>query len=255
MPPLIDLTKKQFGRLTVLKQIKNAKHTTWECRCSCGNIVLVTTNSLRSGKTKSCGCLSKEVVTKRMTTHGMYGTPEYRTWQHMIGRCHNPTDSDFKNYGSRGIKVCQEWRNDFMVFFNYIGKRPSLKHSVDRINNNGNYGPGNVRWASRKTQANNSRHNRLITIDGVTKNIAQWATFMGISRLTICNRLFNDWSPEKSVLHPIRPLRTRTINVNNVIKTTEQWAKIMNIRPGLITQRLRRGWTPERAVTQPINSK
>lgn len=255
MPPFIDLTGQKFNRLTVIKRIKPDYPTSWECCCSCGNTVIVTTNSLRSKKTQSCGCLRRELGAKMLTTHGMYGSPEHRAWRHMKERCCNPNTKDFKNYGGRGITVCNEWRKSFMAFFNHVGKKPSPKHSIDRINNDGNYEPSNVRWADRKTQNNNSRRNYLITIDGITKNIAQWAEARGISRLTICNRLHMGWSPEKSVLHPVRHLRSETINVNGVIKTTKQWAKIINVRPGVITNRLTRGWSPERAVTQPVNSK
>ena len=255
MPPFIDLTKQNFNRLTILERIKNTNPIRWECQCACGNTTTATTNSLRTKKVQSCGCLRKELTTKRMTTHNMSRSPEYKSWTHMIGRCHNPTDQDFKNYGGRGIEVYQEWRDSFLAFYNYIGKRHSKKHSIDRINNEGNYCPGNIRWADRKTQNNNSRRNHLITIDGVTKTIAQWAKTMDISPLTICNRLQNNWTPEKSCLHPVRPHREDIITVNGIPKTTKQWAKTMNIRPGLITQRLLRGWSPEAAVFTPLNKK
>lgn len=255
MPPFIDLTGEQFGHLTVIKQVQNIKYTSWECRCSCGNIATITTNSLRTKKTKSCGCLSREVTKKRMTTHGMYGSPEHRAWRHMKERCYNPNAKDFKNYGARGIKVCKKWRKSFMAFFNYIGKKPHKNFSIDRINNNGNYCPGNVRWTNRKTQANNSRRNCLITIDGVTKNIIQWAETMGISKLTICNRLHMGWPHEKAILHPVRHLRTEIIKVDGISHTTKQWAKLTGIPPNAITKRLSRGWNPKDAVSLPLKKQ
>lgn len=252
MPPFIDLTGKPFGRLTVRKQIHGTKYTSWECSCSCGQIIIATTNSLRSKKTKSCGCLRRELGAKMLTTHGMNNSPEHRAWRHMKERCCNPNTKDFKNYGGRGITICEEWRKSFMAFFNYIGKKPHKNYSIDRINNNGNYEPGNTKWSDKKTQANNSRRNYHITIDGVTKNIAQWADEKSISRFTICNRLHMGWSPEKSVLHPARRLRSDIIEINGVEKTTKQWSAITGISTGAITKRLNRGWSPERAVTQQV---
>lgn len=224
MPPLIDLTGQKFGRLLVLEQIKNSKRTSWKCQCSCGNIVPISTNSLRTKGTKSCGCLHNKLLSERNTTHGMAHSPEYRIWSHMIGRCHNSADQAFKNYGGRGITVCNKWRNDFMAFFNYAGKRPSPKLSIDRIDNNFGYKPGNVKWSNRTEQQNNTRVNHLITINGITKNITQWAKFVGIRSRTIHNRLRYGWSNEKAILEPVRHhkpyLKKRLINTHNIVTIT-----------------------------------
>ena len=203
---LIDLTGKTFGRLVVIERAENSKFrkARWKCQCSCGNIAIVCSDNLRKGLAKSCGCLRKESLAKRNTTHGMTKTHEYQTWARMIARCQNFTNSDFKDYGGRGIDICQEWRNDFMAFFNYIGKRPSPEHSVDRINNDGNYEPGNVKWSLPTQQANNKRYNRLITINNTTMNVTEWAQKIGINPRTIFSRLQRNWPPEKAVLHPIR---------------------------------------------------
>jgi len=203
---LIDLTGQIFHRLTVLERAENDKfnHVCWKCRCSCGNITKVSRTSLKSGNTKSCGCLHNKLLIERITTHGLSYSPEYRIWSHMIGRCHNPTDTAFKNYGGRGIIVCDEWRNDFMAFYNHVGKRPSLELSIDRIDNNFGYKPGNVKWSNRTEQQHNTRVNHLITINGITKNITQWAKVIGIRSRTIHNRLRSGWPPEKAILQPIR---------------------------------------------------
>lgn len=189
-----------------------------------------------------------------MITHNMSRSPEYKAWQHMKDRCYKPTDKSFKNYGSRGIAIYKEWRDSFLAFYKYIGPRPSSEFTIERTNNSRGYVPGNIIWATRQTQANNSRRNHCITIDGVTKTIAQWAKAMNISPLTISNRLQNNWSPKKAVLHPIRPHREDTINVNGIIKTTTQWTRHVGISQNAITKRLLRGWSPENAVFQPVKS-
>lgn len=200
----IDITDQEFGRLTALKQIENKNgRVFWECQCKCGNIVPVHSGDLRSGHTKSCGCLSREITVKRLLTHGMRHTPEYNVWTLMLRRCRNPNDEAFKNYGGRGIKVCDEWEHNFMAFYDYVGKRPSSKHTIDRINNDGNYEPGNVRWATRYEQNNNSRKNRKITIHEWTMNLGQWANFVGKNRQTIFSRLQKGWYPAKAIFYPI----------------------------------------------------
>ena len=204
---LVDLTDRDFGRLTVLKQAENKNNRVyWECQCDCGNIVTVQSCCLLSKHTKSCGCLATELAIKRKTTHGMRNTPEYNVWTLMLRRCRNPNDEAFKNYGGRGIKVCDEWEHDFMAFYNYVGKRPSSKHTIDRIDNNGNYEPGNTRWATRYEQSNNNRGNRNITIHGWTMNLGQWADFVGKKRQTIFSRLQKGWYPAKAIFYPIFPL-------------------------------------------------
>lgn len=248
---LIDLVGQEFGRLIILKRIKNSKYTSWECRCICGNIIIATTNSLRSKKVQSCGCLRKEVTIKRMTTHGMSRTSEYKSWTHMISRCHNPTDQDFKNYGDRGIKVCKEWRESFLAFYRYIGDRPSPKHSIDRIDNNGNYQPGNVRWANKKVQANNSRHNHLITINGKTKNITQWAKIINIPPALIVCRLQLGWNPQFAVLRSIG----HNITIHGWSLKLVQWARFVNINPNTISERLGRGWPVAKAIFAPVKNK
>lgn len=163
MPKLINLLGKCYGMLTVTgpRTVRN-KRTYWECTCECGVVCLIDAYHLKYDQ-KSCGCLRKKNIKNK--THGHTSTGkqsvEYRTWAHMKSRCYNPKTPDFKYYGARGITVCDEWLHDFQKFFDHVGYRPSLKHSIDRINNNGNYEPGNVRWATTYQQCHNrsiSRH-------------------------------------------------------------------------------------------------
>ena len=151
----IDLTGKRFGRWRVLAY---AGRSRWFCRCDCGVRGDVDGQSLRDGSSKSCGCLSRELVKARGTKHGMYGSPEYRSWISMKGRCLNPRHVYYENYGGRGISVYKEWLS-FEAFFADMGTRPE-GCSLDRIDPDGNYEPGNVRWANSKQQIQNRRPQR-----------------------------------------------------------------------------------------------
>ena len=138
-----------------------------------------------------------------MTTHGMYRTPEYRAWKNMKARCFNPNHKDYPNWGGRGITVCDRWLN-LDNFLADMGSRPTAKHSLDRIDNNGDYSPENCRWSTRVEQQNNTRYNRLITIGNDTRTIAQWENKMGYGRGVIYNRLEDGWSEFDAVMTPVR---------------------------------------------------
>lgn len=162
-----DIIGRKFGRLIPLQEVsklhRQSAHRKFWCLCTCGTQVCVLLNSLRSGETRSCGCLAKDVLIKRSTKHGF--TPgnnkqpkEYRIWSSMIQRCENKNDKDYKYYGKRGIKVCPSWHN-FVNFIEDMGWRKDPKTSIDRINNNGNYCKENCRWATKEQQMNNTRRN------------------------------------------------------------------------------------------------
>lgn len=202
----IDLVGKQFGRLTVLHEAGRDKHSNalWQCECSCGVIKTYIASKLRSGTTRSCGCLHNEELRQRKITHNMTNTAEYEAWRGMIKRCTNPNCKSFKDYGARGIKICEEWLSSFVAFYNSVGPKPTPAHEIDRINNNGNYEPGNCKWSISKEQCNNMRRNHKIVFNGESMNIGQWATKLGINVRTLRNRLIrNNWPIEKAFTEPI----------------------------------------------------
>lgn len=181
----------------------------WLCQCDCGNEVTVSGNRLRSGNTKSCGCLRRELVSKRFKTHGAGKTRLYRIWRGMRQRCNNPKHKYYKNYGGRGILVCSEW-DSFEAFHDwadcngYDESAPSGNCTLDRIDSDGNYCPVNCRFVSMKEQQNNKTNNLNITIDGQTKTLSEWVEEYGINYFTVYNRLERGWDPELAVTTPVR---------------------------------------------------
>lgn len=198
-----SIVGKKFGRLTVLKpgrlyvSPKGVKMTLWACKCDCGTEKDFFRSSLVSGNSTSCGCYNKEIITK----HGQWGHPLFGILEGMIQRCHNPNLLSYPNYGGRGIKVCDEWRKDPVKFFEYVGPRPSKKHSIDRIDNNGNYEPGNVRWADAETQINNTSVVKLVTVGYKTLSLSGWGRFLGIAPANLMARKKRGIEYERSILY------------------------------------------------------
>jgi hypothetical protein len=185
-----------YGRWTVIEAdmaASTSKHLKWRCRCACGVERSVWGDALRSAASTSCGCYNRErvseVTSARNFKHGLSTTPEYASWQHMVNRCQNPKTDCFENYGGRGITVCDRWATSFENFRADMGPRPSLAHTLDRIDNEKGYSPDNCRWATRRVQLCNRRNARLVSIGGETKTITEWAESLGISRNTLTYRL------------------------------------------------------------------
>lgn len=198
----IDLKGQKFERLTALYRLHNyhKKGTHWLCVCDCGNLTEVQGGHLREGRIKSCGCLRNETTIKRSTKHGYKHTRLYSIWQHMKYRCCNKNGKDYKNYGGRGIAVCSDWLDNFMSFYNWsMANGYDNNLTIDRIDNGKGYEPNNCRWVDMKQQSRNTRQNRNITINGVTRCLAEWCEILGLNYDKIYNRLYKGWSIEKAL--------------------------------------------------------
>ena len=167
MSKFVDLTNQRFGRLITVEKtdLRSSRgHVIWKCKCDCGKETFVSSNHLISGNTTSCGCLQKERASKAKTTHGQYQSSEYRSWQMMRNRCYNPNYNKFKDYGGRGIEVCDRWKDSFENFLEDMGPKPSSKHSIDRIDVDGNYESWNCKWSTTQEQARNRRNQRDVKL-------------------------------------------------------------------------------------------
>lgn len=214
-----DLTGKKFGRLIVTSKAdghispNGQRRTMWNCKCNCGNEVTVWAYSLKSGGTKSCGCLKRELsgerILKRCVTHGGTNERLYGIWHDMHDRCKNKKSKAYKHYGLRGIRVCQEWE-DYAKFRDWAignGYDPNAKRgetTLDRIDVNGDYCPENCRWVGFITQNNNKRDNRLLTYNGKTQTMTQWAREIGMKDTTLDERLRRGWTVEDALTKPVQ---------------------------------------------------
>jgi hypothetical protein len=196
MPKLKDLTGMTFGRLTVIERAGRDKqgNAQWLCRCDCGNEKILRSRHLLCGVTTSCGCDACIGV----ITHGGSYSRLYRILRGMKTRTNNPNVKDYPRYGGRGIKVCDEWKNDFAAFRDWaMANGYDDRLSIDRIDNDGNYEPSNCRWVDSKAQNNNRRDNCFLTVNGVTHTATEWSRILGIHIRTIRDRLKRSWAPER----------------------------------------------------------
>jgi hypothetical protein len=194
-----NLAGKRFTRLLVISYEGQHKGgANWLVRCDCGEERVVKRRKLLSGEQKSCGCLRREAPPRR--THGMAKSPEYTAWAAMKARCSNPKNRIFHLYGGRGITVCDQWAASFENFLKDMGPRPAPDLSIDRINNDGNYEPGNCRWADKPTQSKNRRTTSTLCLNGETKTLSEWADIFGVGYRTVKDRINRlKWSAEKAV--------------------------------------------------------
>lgn len=195
---MVDITGERYGRLVVIERSGAMNgHVAWKCQCDCGKEHIARSGDLRQGRQISCGCIKKEGLHK---THGKSSSRLYRIWQNMKSRCTNDGIEAYKDYGGRGITICDEWKNDFQAFHDWaMANGYSDELSIDRISVNGNYEPSNCRWATRKEQANNKNDNNKITLKGETHTLAEWSVITGIKRATIKSRLDAGMDVEKAL--------------------------------------------------------
>ena len=198
-----NLVGMTFGRLTVTSKAESNKHgaAMWNCVCSCGREHVAMGSLLRRGEVKSCGCLKSNTPAPNRT-HNMSGTPLYRVWATMRNRCGNPKVKGYEVYGGRGIKVCDRWAS-FENFLADMGPRPSDDHSIDRINVDGDYEPGNCRWATLGEQMSNKRNSKFLSANGETHTMAEWARRLGCNPAAILARLASGMPESEAVTKPI----------------------------------------------------
>lgn len=244
----------RFGRLTVLGLVRKASPNKlyWHCACDCGNTTEVEGGKLRGGRTRSCGCLQREAASERMkarSTHGMTDTSAFRTWRGIKERCCNPGNDSYIHYGGRGIEVCAEWQDNFVSFFDHVSKLPHYGekgYTIDRIDNDGNYEPGNVRWATTVEQRRNQRRCRRITIEGETRTAAEWSELSGVDARLIGSRIDSGWSEHDAVFRPARG--PRLITANGETHTLTEWAHLIGVPKSTIHCRIARGHSEADAV-------
>jgi hypothetical protein len=205
----INLEGLKYGRLTAISVVgSHRKGRVWRCKCDCGGVVDVVSGRLRSGWTKSCGCMKLEHghrLAKSRIKHGFsHKISEYNIWSGMKARCYNRRSAGWKRYGGRGIGVAEQWRDSFDQFLADVGRRPSVEYSLDRIDVDGDYGPDNCRWALQSIQQNNRRDNLRIEAFGEILTPSQWQAKTGIKASAIRNRLDMGWSSDDAVSRPVR---------------------------------------------------
>lgn len=190
---------KRFGRLLLKERVENTStgHARYAYVCDCGSLGVANIRDIQSGRTQSCGCLHRE----KITSHNKARSPTYNVWSTMQQRCGNPNATGYSYYGGRGISVCERWKT-FENFLADMGEQPARRMSIDRIDVNGNYEPGNCRWLSMTKQQLNRRNNRRITLGGLTQTVKEWCIDLKMSEELFRSRLKQGWTPEEVVTTP-----------------------------------------------------
>lgn len=212
MAPRRQMIGQKFGRLTVIELAgRRERRLLYRCVCDCGTETVKLAGSLQNGETRSCGCLSSETQIATKTTHGHSKTATYRSWSHMKTRCLNPNFPAFAEWGGRGITICERW----MVFENFLadmGEHPGPGYSIDRIDNDGNYEPGNCRWATWAEQASNKRRSRSAaryTVRGITGTLSEVAAAFGIKPNAVYMRLQKGIPADEAFTAPLQRIHSK----------------------------------------------
>lgn len=205
MSALIDMTGKRFGRLVAVRRVANGAcgKAAWECKCDCGCVIIALAGNLSSATTQSCGCLKREQQTRHGHARKRNASAEYRAWHNIRSRCSNQRSKDWPRYGGRGIRVCARWDESFEAFLADMGGRPSRSHSLDRINNDGDYEPGNCRWSLPLEQGRNRHNNRIYELNGVALIESEWCRRLGLkSPSAISGRIKTGWTLAQALATP-----------------------------------------------------
>lgn len=204
MPQLRNLTGQRFGRLVVVERKAHSTRRSahWATRCDCGTETIVRGSHLTMGKIVSCGCHRRERTIAVSTVHGMSKSSEFNIWMKIKGRCCNKSNRAYQDYGGRGVRVCDAWLDSFEAFLSDMGPRPSPKHSIDRIDNAGNYEPSNCRWSTAKEQARNRRSNWKIDYDGESHFITDLAARSVVSTRAFVSRIKAGWPVHNALVTP-----------------------------------------------------
>lgn len=216
------IEEQRFGRAVFLEDMGSdpAKGRMWKCECDCGTVFTARSRFLRSGKTQSCGCLMRDRVSERFTTHGMYLSNEYIVWAAAKQRCTNPKSPIFHHYGGRGITMCDRWLESFPAFFADMGPRPSPKHTIERRDNESGYCPENCVWATMSEQMSNTRRTRILDYDGKQLPLCEWAEIMGIDPMNLRSRLQSGWSVERALTTPVKTKKVAAPRVGSPTMTS-----------------------------------
>lgn len=252
----VNISGQRFGRLVALGPTGrgNDGGILWHCRCDCGKETITIGAHLRSGHSTSCGCYQVEMTVRRSTSHGMSHTREYDAWCSMNKRCANPNDSSYLDYGGRGITVYSEWQDDFQAFYDHVGPIPFEKATIDRIDNELGYFPGNVKWSTQKEQARNRRNNTMLTYDGKTQSMSAWVEETGISKGAIQTRIKMGWSVEKTLTEPVHN-ESAMITYDGRTQHIAAWAREVGLHRAVIRSRIQLGWPIEKVLTEPVRKR
>lgn len=197
--PRVNFSGQRFGMLLALHAESRGKRRFWLCRCDCGREIWIRHDCLaRPVAQRSCGCERRAIPPHGRKHHGLYYTAENAIWRSMLRRCLTPSDTNYNKYGARGISVCDRWRLDFLAFLEDMGPRPSASHSIERIDNNGNYEPENCKWIEASLQGRNTRRTHYVVVNGERLSLAGAVEKYGGKYHTIKKRLYLGWSVDRA---------------------------------------------------------